>query len=180
MRIPLGSRSHQMAYLTAFSANADLPLSQNGHTTPDSVLDFLERSLYEYDADITHRGEGSLTFKVPNVERLLRTLRPRVGGWGPWWPFDYVSSGTLSVIATPTNIRVSAAIEASQWHLLPAGLLAMLAGTAGPFHSPLERSVLGLLVGLASAVLFIFLGKWQFGSWLHRVVHEATSHEAAA
>jgi hypothetical protein len=164
-----------MTYLTTFAATADVAFGGPSRPTRDSVLEHLEQELREYDAEIIERGEGFLTFRVPIGERLARSIGPRIGGWGRWSPFDYVSSGTLSVAAAPEGITVSGEVQSSQWFFTPAVVLAIRAGTLLPFHGAPARTLLGLLVGAASAAVFLILSEWQFRSWLQRLVSEISS-----
>ncbi len=164
-----------MTYLTTFSCNAEVPFSSTDRPSVQTVLERIERGLLDYHADIIERGEGFLTFKVPIGERVVRYLRPRVGGWGPWWPFDFVSGGTLSAAAASNRISVSGDIRSSQWYVVPASAFAIVAGAVGPFHGAIARTLVGLLVGVTSTGLLLLLGKWQFQSWLHRVAGESSS-----
>jgi len=164
-----------MGYLTSFSASTEVSLPREERPAPQTVLESIERQLIDYDADIVERGEGFVTFRVSTAERLLRYLRPRLGGWGPWWPFDFVSSGTLEVVPATDTIRITGDIRSSQWYLVPAGAFAIGVGVMSPMTGALARTLLGLLIGVATMGVLILLGKWQFRSWLHRVADEAAS-----
>jgi hypothetical protein len=161
--------------LARFALKSDIPLQTNGRLTAETLLDDIERGLREYDAEIVDRGDCFLTFRVPIGERIVRHLNFRAGGWGPWWPFDFVSFGTLNLAAATNGIALSGEIETSQWFLVPAAFLAIACGFVAPLPSTFLRTLVGVLVGITLSGGFLALGRWQFRSWLHRLVDDSLS-----
>jgi hypothetical protein len=159
-------------FLTTFAVKTDISLRRPAKPSPEALLEHIERALLEYDAEILERGEGFLTFRVPTGERLIRHVRPRLGGWGRWWPFDYVSSGTLSVAAAPDGIIVSGEVRPTPWFIVWASALAVATGLYTPLPGKFVRTALGALLWVALSAAFLFLAKWQFRSWLSRVAED--------
>lgn len=157
------------------SVGATLHVPSGGATPPSSetVLDHIERALHEYDAEILERGEGFLTFRVQIDERLARTIGLRVGGWGRWWPFDFVSSGTLSVAVAPDRMTLHVELRPSRFPVILISAIALVGGVLTPLDGALARTLCGALLWVALGIMCNVLGVWQFNSWLTSVTQEA-------
>jgi hypothetical protein len=136
---------------------------------PVPVLDSLERTLQDYDADITLRGEDFFEFRVPLGARLVNDLltfgyRPR-----RWTPLTFVSAGSFSVKPLRDRVVVSADVQVGQYLLTRVAPLAAISGVLSPLSGPVPSLVFGACAGLGIAAIWYGLARWEFGSWLKRL-----------
>jgi len=133
------------------------------------VLDFLEQALQEYEADITHRGEGFFDFKVPVAARLLRDLAVRWRFGSTYWPLSFVGSGSFSATQVRDRVVVAAELRISQ-HLLTRGaLVGVVTGAITAFNGAIPALVFGATAGLAMSAVSYALARWEFGFWFQRL-----------
>jgi len=133
-----------------------------------SVLDYLEQTLQDCDADITHRGEGFFEFKVPIAARLVRDLTLRFGRRS-WTPLSFVSAGSLSATPLRDLVVVSADVRISQYLLTRVAVFGLVTGALSAFGGPILALVVGVSAGLGMGAVCYALAQWEFGSWLKRL-----------
>jgi hypothetical protein len=127
------------------------------------VLDYLDRAIQTYDADITYRGDTFFEFKVPIVARLANdftlplSLRSRA-------PLSFIGSGSFSATTLQEHVVVSAEVRISQYLATRVGLFALLSGALNPFSS-VSSLLLGASVGVGVGTICYALARWEFGLW---------------
>ena len=147
----------------------------------NSVLDFIEQALQEYDADITVRGDGFFEFNVPVASRLRRdlTVRWRLGSTS--WPLSFVGSGSFTATEVREKVLVSADVRISQYLGSRVALFGLVSGALGALSGPVPALIFGGGASLGVGAVCYALAKWEFGFWfqrLDRLLREA--REAAA
>ena len=134
-----------------------------------SVLDYLEHALYEYEADITNRGDGFFEFKVPIGIRFLSDLAVRWRLGSTSWPLSFVASGSFSARQLHDRVVITADLRISQYLVSRGAVLGLAAGAIGAFRGPVLALALGAGAGLGMAAVSYALAKWEFGFWFQRL-----------
>ncbi len=169
-----------MGFPTSFSSSTIV--APPDPTAPiQSVLDYIEQALQEYDADITVRGDGFFEFKVPVASRLRRdlTVRWRLGSTA--WPLSFVGSGSFTAEQVRDQVLVIADVRISQYLGSRVALFGLVSGAIGALSGPLPALIFGAGASLGVGAVCYALAKWEFGFWfqrLDRLLREA--REAAA
>ena len=150
-----------MAFPNSFELSTIVHLPNQGDGVI-AVIEHLDRTLGDQDADITTRGDGLLEFKVPLDSRVLRDVMVR---WKPQrWPLSFVSGGSFSATPVRDYVVVSADINVSRYLLARVGLFGIVSGLLNPFHS-VSSFLFGALVGLGVGAVSYALARWEFESW---------------
>src|SRR6266516_8157082 len=103
-----------MGFPTSFSSSTIV--APPDPTAPiQSVLDYIEQPLQEYDADIIVRGDGFFEFKVPVASRLRSDLMVRWRLGSTSWPLSFVGSGSFAAEKVRDRVLVSAELQISQY-----------------------------------------------------------------
>lgn len=153
-----------MAFPSNFTANTYILAPTHRATHVAAVLDGLERALRDQDATIIHRGDDFLEFNVPIVAHVSRDFSARLSR-RRFWPFTFVSGGTVSVTEQLGIYRVAAELRTSVYpavQLLPFAL----GGVLAPADGVMARLISGLLAGFLVNGIGYAAARWQFGSWL--------------
>jgi len=135
----------------------------------ESVLDYLDQALQEYDADITYRGDGFFDFTVPIGARVLRGLAL------PWRlgrsssPLSFVGAGSISAAQLADRVVVTADLRISQVVLIRGACFALATGAMGAFGGALLALIVGASVGLGIGAVSYALAQWECGFWFQRL-----------
>ena len=147
-----------------FTANTYVLAPTHHASQVGAVLEGIERALRDQAADIIHRGDDFLEFNVPIRAHVWRDLSVRLSR-RRFWPFTFVSGGTVSVTEQLGIYRVVAELRTSVYpavQLLPFAL----GGVFTPSNNVMVRLLSGLLVGFLVNGIGYAAARWQFGSWL--------------